>query len=119
MASQAEPSERIEQEFFEDVGESQSESEGSLRTGNRDGNKWEREWGSPLSNPSKYRRTLRMILCVHGWDSVRHEQAMSLIVMKIHLAVHSTTGKFKSSRLWPRFDDHAEKNHPFPVEATR
>src|SRR5215469_13960135 len=81
MPWQEEFCEEIVQDFYQEADTKEGESTGSLKTENPIGDPWQREWIHLAPRPSKFKRTVQMTLCMHGWDSPEHKEAMSLIVV--------------------------------------
>jgi hypothetical protein len=54
-----------------------------------------------------------MVLCVHGWEDVTHQQPMSLIVLGFHLSCSARKYRYQSVWVWLQFgEDTAAKPSP-------
>src|SRR4029077_14216404 len=59
---------------------------------------------------SPFKKTVRMILCIHGWDGPEHSQAMSLMVFHFHLSCNKENARYSSARIWFTFGEHIAGN---------
>ena len=100
--------------LFEEIEPIENQVDGSLRTKNPKSNPWQRGVVHIEKEQSIYKKTVRMILCAHGWDTPQKEVPMTLLIFHFHLGCSDRDAKYKSARIWFRFGEHIDKDTKEP-----
>jgi len=95
------------------------ETLGSLKTSNPKGNRWQRRYLHVSPKKSKFKKTVEMILCMHGWETPARTQPMTLLVFSVKLNCHSPKFRFQSVRMWLAFDEDDKADPPNTAELAR
>jgi len=88
----------------------ENDDEGGFRTHNPENNKWQRRYIHLADKKSKFKKTVEMVLCVHGWETPSHEQAMTLLVFRLHFTCSDAAARYKSATVWFEFGNYDEKD---------
>ncbi|SPO03472.1 uncharacterized protein DNG_06155 [Cephalotrichum gorgonifer] len=81
------------------------ETVGSFKTNNPGGDRWQRVYIHISPKMSRFKKTVQMILCLHGWETPAKTQPMTLLIFSVKLNCHSSNFRFQSVRMWLAFDE--------------
>lgn len=85
---------------------------GGFKTNNPKDNRWQRPYIHVSSKMSRFKRTVQMILCLHGWEDSSKTQPMTLLIFAVNLNCHSRDFRFQSVRMWLTFDEDRKAKPP-------
>jgi hypothetical protein len=93
-------------------------AEGGFRTRNPEKDKWQRQYVHIADKKSKFKETIEMVLCVHGWEDPSHSQAMSLLVFRLHFSCSDSSSRYKAATVWFDFGNYEDKDSGQTAKAT-
>lgn len=96
--------------FHEELNPELSESLGGFKTTNPEGDRFQRQMLHVSSAKSKFKKTVELVLCAHGWKHSDRKEPMTLIVLGINLSCHTRHFRFQSVRIWLTFDEDNKRN---------
>lgn len=98
-----------EEYFYEDESVDWSSITGGLKTSNPDADRYHRHFVHKEKDKSEFKKTVEMVLCVHGWKTPAKTEPMTLLILGVNLTCHAQDSRYQSVRIWLKFheDDKA------------
>ena len=109
MLQQSHLQEPITLALHEDSTPSEDAAEGSFKTRNPENNKWQRQYVHIETKQSKFKKTVEMVLCVHGWENSSRSQAMSLLVFRLQFSCTDSSSRYKTASVSFDFGNYEDK----------
>ncbi|KAL7915822.1 hypothetical protein GGI35DRAFT_430747 [Trichoderma velutinum] len=103
--------------FYEEINPDSSESLGGFKTSNPEGNRFQRQMIHVSSAKSRFKKTVELILCCHGWKNPDKKDPMTLIVLGVNLSCHDRSSRFQSVEIRLRFGEDDQRDPVDTVEA--
>ncbi|KAL7933622.1 hypothetical protein V8C35DRAFT_327589 [Trichoderma chlorosporum] len=97
--------------LYEEQNPDASESLGGFRTSNPQSNRFQRKMIYVSEKKSRFKKTVELVLCVHGWKAPDRKDPMTLVVLGVSLSCHDRDSRFQSVRIKLHFDED-DKRHP-------
>ncbi|KAF2870616.1 hypothetical protein BDV95DRAFT_629208 [Massariosphaeria phaeospora] len=97
----------MKDDFYPEENSPENEETGGFKIHNPSHTRFQRQFVKISSKKSKFRKTVQMIICVHGWEDETKKQPMTLIVFSCHLSCSATQYRYQSARMWLEFGEDA------------
>jgi hypothetical protein len=104
-----------ETELMEDVDPSIDQG-GRLKTRNPKKDPRQRRFVHVADTRSKFKKTIEMVTCLHGWTSAEKTKAMTLIIIRFHLSCSARNHHYKTATI--RFSFGEKKGSPRKANPT-
>ncbi|PKK51115.1 hypothetical protein CI102_5915 [Trichoderma harzianum] len=108
---------RADDNLYEDLEPDFSGSLGGFKTFNPEDNRFQRSAIHVSAERSKFKKTVELILCCHGWKNPDKEVPMTLIVLGVKLSCHDRESRFQSVRISLRFGEDDKRDQRDGFEA--
>ncbi|UKZ47107.1 hypothetical protein TrVGV298_001321 [Trichoderma virens] len=102
---------RADNSLYEELNPDVSASLGAFKTSNPHDGRFQRPNIHVSSTKSKFKKTVELILCVHGWENPDKKEPMTLIVLGVNLSCHDLNSRFQSVTIKLKFDED-DTSHP-------
>ncbi|KAL6795509.1 hypothetical protein J3E68DRAFT_404480 [Trichoderma sp. SZMC 28012] len=96
--------------LYEELNPDFSDSLGGFKTSNPDGNRFQRQMVHVSSVKSRFKKTVELILCCHGWRNPDRKDPMTLIVLGVNLSCHDRSSRFQSVKIRLQFDEDDKRD---------
>ncbi|QYS93799.1 hypothetical protein H0G86_001167 [Trichoderma simmonsii] len=103
--------------FYEEKAPASSESLGGFKTTNPLHNRFQRQMIHISPTKSKFKKTVELVLCIHGWENPDRKVPMTLVVVGVNLSCHARNFRFQSLRIRLRFSEDNQRSRANAFEA--
>ncbi|KAL7950025.1 hypothetical protein V8C42DRAFT_309256 [Trichoderma barbatum] len=103
--------------LYEELSPDSSQSLGGFKTSNPPDDRFQRQMIHTSPTKSKFKKTVELVLCIHGWKSPDRKVPMTLIVLGVHLSCHGRNFRFQSLQIGLRFGEDDQRDPANGVEA--
>ncbi|KAL6698004.1 hypothetical protein J3F84DRAFT_406350 [Trichoderma pleuroticola] len=87
-----------------------SDSLGGFKTSNPIGTHVQRQMISVSEEQSRFKKTVELVLCVHGWKNPDRKDPMTLIVLGVNLSCHVRNFRFQSVQIKLKFHEDDKRD---------
>ena len=101
-------------DLYEELDPPENQGNGEFKTRNPEHDKFQRQFIHLSPEKSPFKKTIQMVLCVHGWEDLSHQQPMSLLVVRFHFTCNTDGALYRSVRIWFKFNEF----EPADLDAT-
>ncbi|OPB38163.1 hypothetical protein A0O28_0012670 [Trichoderma guizhouense] len=108
---------RTDDHLYEELNPVFSGSLGAFKTSNPKDDRFQRPVIHVSAKKSKFKKTVELILCCHGWKNPDKEIPMTLIVLGVKLSCHDRESRFQSVKISLRFDEDDKRDQRDAFEA--
>ncbi|KAL6807932.1 hypothetical protein GGI42DRAFT_319303 [Trichoderma sp. SZMC 28013] len=108
---------RADDNLYEELEPDFSGSLGGFKTFNPKKDRFQRSAIHVSAKKSKFKKTVELILCCHGWKTPDKEVPMTLIVLGVKLSCHDRDSRFQSVRISLQFDEDDKRDPRDAFEA--
>ncbi|PNP52251.1 hypothetical protein THARTR1_07460 [Trichoderma harzianum] len=96
--------------LYEEENSHLSDSLGGFKTSNPIGTHVQRQMISVSEEKSRFKKTVELVLCVHGWKSPDRKDPMTLIVLGVNLSCHVRNIRFQSVQIKLKFHEDDKRD---------
>ncbi|KAL7896756.1 hypothetical protein HDV63DRAFT_378424 [Trichoderma sp. SZMC 28014] len=94
--------------FYEDEEPDFYQRLGAFKTSNPASNRFQRQFFHISKEKSEFKKTVELILCVHGWKTPEKKEPMTLIILSVRLSCHKRNHRFQSVEFTLSFHEDSE-----------
>ncbi|KAL6867030.1 hypothetical protein J3F83DRAFT_103199 [Trichoderma novae-zelandiae] len=104
--------------FYEEKNPESSELLGGFKTTNPSADRFQRPIIHISPTRSKFKKTVELVLCAHGWKSPDKKEPMTLLILGVNLSCHDRDFRFQSVRIWLTFDEDDKRDATSTLKAS-
>ncbi|KAK5997910.1 hypothetical protein PT974_00276 [Cladobotryum mycophilum] len=104
--------------FYEDLDPDFDQSLGAFKTSNPTDNRYQRQFIRISKQRSEFKKTVELVLCVHGWKRPDKKEPMTLIILGVYLKCHAKNFRYQSVRIGLSFHEDDKADPSKAVEAS-
>lgn len=95
----------VDEYFYEDLEPDLDESLGGFKTPNPADNIFQRQFIHLSPERSRFKKTVELVLCVHGWKTPDKKEPMTLLIFGVSLKCHASEFRYQSVDIWLGFHE--------------
>lgn len=103
--------------LYEVLGPESSETLGAFKITNPDADQFQRPMILVSPKDSNFKKTVELVLCIHGWEDPSKKVPMTLVVLGVNLFSHARDFRIQSVRIWLSFGE--DETRPPNLAAAR
>lgn len=103
--------------LYEELDPESSETLGAFKITNPDADQFQRPMILVSPKESNFKKTVELVLCIHGWEDPSKKVPMTLVVLGVNLFSHARDFRIQSVRIWLSFGE--DETRPTNLAAAR
>ncbi|KAK7701803.1 hypothetical protein SLS57_011608, partial [Botryosphaeria dothidea] len=96
--------------LYEELDPESSETLGAFKITNPDADQFQRPMILVSPKESNFKKTVELVLCIHGWEDPSKKVPMTLVVLGVNLFSHARDFRIQSVRIWLSFEAENTEN---------
>ncbi|EHK42139.1 hypothetical protein TRIATDRAFT_287499 [Trichoderma atroviride IMI 206040] len=94
--------------FYEDEEPDFYQRLGAFKTSNPPSNRFQRRFIHISKEKSDFKKSVELVLCVHGWKTPEKKEPMTLIILSVRLSCHKRNSRYRSVTITLSFREDNE-----------